>query len=173
MEIMNLHDTSAVAYVLGDDINTDLHCSSKYLPGKSSEYVAGMAFNELSPNLSKRLLESRGGILIAGQNFGINSSREQAVHILLIMQVKGIIAKSFGRQFFRNAINNGLPILECDTSLIKEGDTVNVNFESGVVQTSNGVHLQSKALPAEILSLIQAGGLIPFLKDNPDWSFAK
>ena len=164
MEIMNLHDTSAIAYVLGDDINTDLHCSSKYLPGKSSEYVAGMAFNELSPNLSKRLLESRGGILIAGENFGINSSREQA---------KGIIAKSFGRQFFRNAINNGLPILECDTSLIKEGDTVNVNFESGVVQTSNGVHLQSKALPAEILSLIQAGGLIPFLKDNPDWSFAK
>ena len=164
MEIMNLHDTSAIAYVLGDDINTDLHCSSKYLPGKSSEYVAGMAFNELSPNLSKRLLESRGGILIAGENFGINSSREQ---------VKGIIAKSFGRQFFRNAINNGLPILECDTSLIKEGDTVNVNFESGVVQTSNGVHLQSKALPAEILSLIQAGGLIPFLKDNPDWSFAK
>jgi 3-isopropylmalate dehydratase small subunit len=89
------------------------------------------------------------------------------------MQVKGIIAKSFGRQFYRNAINNGLPILECDISQIKDGEELSVDFSRGEIRTAGGALLQAKALPAEILSLIEAGGLIAFLKDNPDWNFAQ
>ena len=88
------------------------------------------------------------------------------------MGVKGIVAKSFGRQFFRNAINNGLPVLECDTSSLHEGDLLTVNFESGMVQTQDGSSIQGLSLPKEILSLIDAGGLIPFLKNNPLWNFA-
>ena len=173
MKAIDLHNMTAKAFVLGDDVNTDLHCSSKYLPGKSMEYVASVAFEQLSPGIAKQIAKSGGGILVAGENFGINSSREQATHILQLMQVKGIIAKSFGRQFYRNAINNGLPILECDISQIKNGEELSVDFSRGEIRTAGGALLQAKALPAEILSLIEAGGLIAFLKDNPDWNFAQ
>ena len=170
---VDLHNTSAKAFVLGDDVNTDLHCSSKYLPGKSMDYVASVAFEQLSPGIASQISASGGGILVAGENFGINSSREQAAHILQLLNIKGIIAKSFGRQFYRNAINNGLPILECDVSQIKNGEELSVDFSRGEIRTSGGEHLQAKALPMEILSLIEAGGLIAFLKNNPDWNFSK
>ena len=173
MAIKNLHNTAGKAYLLGDDVNTDLHCSSKYLPGKSTEYIAGVAFEELSPGIAKIISSAGGGFLVAGHHFGINSSREQAVHVLRMMGVKGIVAKSFGRQFFRNAINNGLPVLECYTSSIHDGDLLTVNFESGVVLTQDGNSIQGLSLPKEILSLIDAGGLIPFLKNNPLWNFAQ
>jgi 3-isopropylmalate/(R)-2-methylmalate dehydratase small subunit len=172
MAITNLHNTPARSYLLGDDVNTDLHCSSKYLPGKSTEYIAGVAFEELSPGIAKIISGAGGGFLVAGHHFGINSSREQAVHVLRMMGVKGIVAKSFGRQFFRNAINNGLPVLECDTSSINDGDLLTVDFASGMVRTQNGSSIQGLSLPKEILSLIDAGGLIPFLKNNPLWNFA-
>ena len=172
MAIINLHNAPARAYLLGDDVNTDLHCSSKYLPGKSTEYIAGVAFEELSPGIAKIISGAGGGFLVAGHHFGINSSREQAVHVLRMMGVKGIVAKSFGRQFFRNAINNGLPVLECDTSSINDGDLLTVDFASGMVRMQDGSSIQGLSLPKEILSLIDAGGLIPFLKNNPHWNFA-
>lgn len=170
---IDLHNTTAKVFVLGDDVNTDLHCSSKYLPGKSLDYIASVAFEQLSPGMAGQISAFGGGILVAGENFGINSSREQATHILQLMNIKGIIAKSFGRQFYRNAINNGLPILECDVSQIKNGEEITVDFSRGEIRTVSGVHLQAKALPKEILALIEAGGLIAFLKNNPDWNFAK
>jgi 3-isopropylmalate/(R)-2-methylmalate dehydratase small subunit len=172
MEIMNLQCVAGKAFLLGDDVNTDLNCSGKYLPGKSVEQIATVAFDGVRPGLAKDILAAQGGILVAGENFGINSSREQAIQILKMMQVKGIIAKSFGRQFFRNAINNGLAILECDTTLIQAGDHLTVNFQNGVVQTSGGLRLEAHQLPPEILALIECGGLIPFLSKHPDWKFS-
>ncbi len=172
MELIHLQSVTGKAFLLGDDVNTDLHCSGKYLPGKSVEQIAMVAFDGVSPGLGKNILAAQGGILVAGENFGINSSREQAVQILKMMQVKGIIAKSFGRQFFRNAINNGLAILECDTAAIKAGDDLSVNFQSGLVQTTGGLRLEANRLPAEILALIECGGLIPFLSKHPDWKFS-
>jgi 3-isopropylmalate dehydratase small subunit len=94
-------------YLLGDDVNTDLNCSGKYLPGKDEAFIATQAFEAVSPGFATRFVA--GSVIVAGKHFGINSSREQAVHILRRMGVAAIVAPSFGRQFFRNAINNGLP----------------------------------------------------------------
>lgn len=172
---MGLIDMQAVhgpVHLLGDHVNTDLHCSGKYLPGKSVQQIAEVAFEGVSPGLAKKMIGSGGGILVAGENFGINSSREQAVQVLKMMNVRGIIAKSFGRQFFRNAINNGLAILECDTSCIKDGSELTINFQSGMVHLADGSTLQANKLPLEILALIESGGLIPFLAKHPDWKFS-
>ena len=122
---------TGLSYVLGDDVNTDIHCSNKYLPGKDVAYVAQHAFEQLSPNLATQVNASAGGILIAGHHFGINSSREQATHVLHAMNIRAVVAKSFGRQFFRNAINNGLPVFECDTAQIGAEQTINIDFGKG------------------------------------------
>ena len=131
MAITRLHNSATKAYLFGDDVNTDLHCSNKYLPGKNVEDVAQVAFEELSPGIAKIISGAGGGFLVAGHHFGINSSREQ------------------------------------------DGDLLTVDFANGVVQTQNGSSIQGLSLPKEILSLIDAGGLIPFLKDNPQWNFAQ
>ena len=163
---------TGAAFLLGDDVNTDLNCSNKYLPGKDVAYVAQHAFEQLSPGIAARIAASGGGILVAGEHFGINSSREQAAHVLRQMHVRAIVAKSFGRQFFRNAINNGLAVFECDTSLIKEGQVLELNLAQGVL-ASDGRDLQvTHPLPAEILTILSMGGLVPFLQKYPDWNFA-
>ena len=155
-------------YVLGDDVNTDLCCSGKYLPGKDESYIAAQAFEAVSPGFAARF--ATGGVIVAGTHFGINSSREQAVHILRRMGVAAIVAPSFGRQFFRNAINNGLPVLECDTSGIADGDAVLLDL-SGQTMTVTGRHI-TRALPAmppAIRAILREGGLIPFLAKYPNW----
>jgi len=161
------------AFTLGDDVNTDIHCSSKYAPGKDSQFISTIAFEMLSPGFCERLRLAQGGIIVAGEHFGINSSREQAIAVLHLMQVRCILAPSFGRQFFRNAINNGLAILECDTRQIQEGSELTIDLSSGLVQTSQQQTIQASLLPKEVLKIISMGGLIPFLNQHPDWNFAE
>ena len=160
------------AFVLGDDVNTDIHCSNKYLPGKDPEYVAAHAFEQLAPALASEIALQGGGILVAGEHFGINSSREQAVHVLKIMNVRAIVAKSFGRQFFRNAINNGMPVFECDTASLVAGEPLTLDLNSGLIRYGAGGALSTQPLPGEILAILRMGGLIPFLQRYPDWRFA-
>jgi len=159
------------AFKLGDDVNTDINCSSKYAPGKDSQFISTIAFEQLSPGFSNRLQQSQGGIIVAGEHFGINSSREQAIAVLHLMQVRCILAPSFGRQFFRNAINNGLAILECDTSQISDGANLNIDLLTGLVQVESKQSIQASLLPKEVLKIISMGGLIPFLNQHPDWNF--
>ena len=156
------------AFVLGDDVNTDLNCSGKYLPGKDEAFIAAQAFEKLSPGFATRFVT--GGILVAGRHFGINSSREQAVHILRRIGVAAIVAPSFGRQFFRNAINNGLLVLECDTAGIVEGDMLALDL-SGQRLDVAARHLQRplNAVPPAIRAILHEGGLIPFLRKYPNW----
>ena len=97
------------ARIIGDEVSTDIHCSSKYLPGKDAAYIATVAFEQVAPGFAKAF--NKGDVIVAGKNFGINSSREQAVHVMHRMGVAAIIAPSFGRQFYRNAINNGMPVI--------------------------------------------------------------
>ena len=160
------------AFMLGDDVNTDIHCSNKYLPGKDVAYVAQHAFEQLSPGLAGQIATQGGGILVAGEHFGINSSREQATHVLHQMKVRAIVAKSFGRQFFRNAINNGLPLFECDTSAIVQGQMLELNLAKGVLCFQGRVLQETHPLPPEILAILSMGGLVPFLQKYPDWNFA-
>lgn len=154
--------------LLGDEINTDVHCSGKYLPGKDDAYIAQHAFEQVAPGFASRF--RKGDIIVAGRNFGINSSRERAVHILRMMGVSAIVALSFGRQFFRNAVNNGLPVVECDISGIAEEDDIAVDLAAGRVSLpAHGIAREVTPLPREIQAILAAGGLIAFLQKHPDW----
>lgn len=156
------------AHLLGDDVNTDVHCSSKYLPGRDNAYVARHAFEQLMPGFAARL--AAGDVIVAGKNFGINSSREQAVHVLHQLGVGAIVAASFGRQFFRNCINNGLPVVECDVTGISANDGIELDLALGrVAVPARGIVRETPPLPAEVQAILGAGGLIPFLKAHPDW----
>ena len=156
------------AYVLGNNVNTDLCCSGKYLPGKDEAFIASQAFEAISPGFVARFVS--GGVIVAGEHFGINSSREQAVHILRRMGVAAIVAPSFGRQFFRNAINNGLLVVECDTAGITEGDEIALNLEASVLSIAQKqITRPLPAVPEAIRAILREGGLIPFLKKYPDW----
>jgi len=155
------------AHVLGDDINTDIHCSSKYFPGKDNAYVAQHAFEQISPGFPSRF--TKGGVIVAGKNFGNNSSREQAVHVLRMLGVAGIVANSFGRQFFRNCINNGLAVVECDLP-VADGDEIEIDLALGrVAVPARDIVREVPALPPAVQAILAAGGLIPFLKAHPDW----
>jgi 3-isopropylmalate dehydratase small subunit len=162
---------SGKAHLLGDDINTDLHCSSKYHPGHDNAYVALHAFERLVPGFAARI--APGDVIVAGRNFGNNSSREQAVHVLHAMKVGGIVAASFGRQFFRNCINNGMPVVECGISGIAQDDEIELDLAGGrVAVPARGLAREVPPLPAEVRAILAAGGLIPFLKAHPDWKTA-
>lgn len=156
------------ARVLGADINTDIHCSSKYLPGRDNAYVAQHAFEQVAAGFALRF--RAGDVIVAGRNFGINSSREQSVHIMHAMGVAAVVAVSFGRQFFRNAINNGMPVVECDLAGVIEGDEIEIDLGAGRIATpGRGIAREVPPLPREVQAILAAGGLISFLKQHPDW----
>ena len=157
------------ARIIGDEVSTDIHCSSKYLPGKDAAYIATVAFDQVAPGFAKAFI--KGDIIVAGKNFGINSSREQAVHVMHRMGVAAIIAPSFGRQFYRNAINNGMPVLECDISGIVAGDALEIDLAAGrIAVPAKTITRAVPPLPATLRTLLEAGGLIPFLQKHPDWN---
>lgn len=156
------------AHLLGDDINTDLHCSSKYLPGRDNAYVAQHAFEQVAPGFASRL--KAGDVIVAGGNFGINSSREQAVHVMRMMGAAAVVSPSFGRQFFRNAINNGLPVVECGIAGIAQGDEIEIDLGAGkITVAARGITRSVPRLPREIQAILAAGGLFAFLKQHPQW----
>jgi 3-isopropylmalate dehydratase small subunit len=160
---------NGAAHKFGDNINTDVHCSNKYTPGKDVDDVAEVAFSRLDTGFQGRF--KMGDVLVAGANFGINSSREFAVHVLKTLGVSAIVAKSYGRQFFRNAINNGLPVIECDTDGIDTADAIEVDLATGkVIVAGKSIERQTPPLPREVQAILSSGGLIPFLKEHPDWS---
>jgi 3-isopropylmalate dehydratase small subunit len=159
------------ARLLGAGINTDINCSSKYLPGRDNAYIAQHAFETVASGFAGRV--KAGDIIVAGENFGINSSREQAVHIMKLMGVATIVAPSFGRQFFRNAINNGLPVVECDIAGIADGDAIAIDFARGtVVVPSRDINRTVAVLPPAVQRILAEGGLIAYLQKHPDWGLA-
>ena len=159
------------AHLLPEEINTDLHCSAKYMPGKDTAYVAQHAFEQIAPDFVSRF--APGDIIVAGHNFGINSSREQAVHALRLLGVAAVVSSGFGRQFFRNAINNGLAAVECDIGGLAEHDVLEIDLSAGVLKIpERGLERMFTPLPAAIQALLAEGGLIPFLQRYPDWKIA-
>ena len=159
------------ARLLGAEINTDINCSSKYLPGKDNAYIAKHAFDNVAPGFASRF--KTGDVIVGGKNFGINSSREQAVHIMKLMGVTAIVAPAFGRQFFRNAINNGLPVVECDIAGINDGDEIAIDLALGkVVVPARDINRTVAVLPPAVQRILAEGGLIAFLQKHPDWSLA-
>ena len=157
------------ARLLGAEINTDINCSSKYLPGKDNAYIAQHAFDNVAPGFAARF--KAGDVIVAGRHFGINSSREQAVHIMKLMGVSAIVAPAFGRQFFRNAINNGLVVVECDIAGIADGDAIAIDLARGSVDVAaRNISRSVAVLPPAVQRILADGGLIAYLQKHPDWN---
>ncbi len=151
------------AWVFGDDINTDLLAPAAYLKG-SMEEAASHCLEDLDKNFAQSV--SEGDVFVAGENLGIGSSREQAPHALQILGVRTVLAKSFGRIFYRNALNLGIHTLVCpDTDRINQGDRLQVDAAAGVVQNvTTGETLSCESLPDHLMEMVADGGLIPHLK---------
>ena len=152
----------------GDDIDTDAIIPGKYLTINTPHELAKHAFEGVRPEFARGVKE--GDMIVAGFNFGCGSSREHAPLALKGAKVKCIIAKSFARIFFRNAINIGLPLLECqDTDKIEEGDHIEVDFASGLItNTEKNQIYDATPLPDFVRGIVDAGGLIEFAKKLVD-----
>ncbi|NLN72097.1 MAG: 3-isopropylmalate dehydratase [Thermoplasmatales archaeon] len=142
---------------LGDDINTDQIIAGRYLRTTDKSVWAEHAFEDLDPNLSSRL---KGSVIVAGKNMGCGSSREQAAVALKEAGVVAVVAESFARIFFRNAVNRGIPLFEvpggCTCS---DGDEVRISLEGSWVEI-NGERYRALRLSDKMMEIIDAGGII-------------
>jgi len=153
------------AWVLGDNVSTDDIIPGRYLVKRSPQELGKHALENLLPEFPSRVRE--GDVLIAGKNFGCGSSREQAPLALKGAGVGAVIAESFARIFFRNAVNQGLPVMICRgvRAHFSTGEEVEYDLGRGVVRNlTRGVELRAEPLPDFMLSILRAGGLIPYLK---------
>ncbi|MEM0362402.1 MAG: 3-isopropylmalate dehydratase small subunit [Sulfolobaceae archaeon] len=148
----------------GDKIDTDIIIPARYLKYTDPQYLAQHAMEPLDPEFYKKA--SKGVILVAGKVFGMGSSREQAAIALKAAGVKAIIAESFARIFYRNAINNGLPVivLQNATKEINNDDTVVVNVETGEVIVNNSKVLKGSGISGMALEILKSGGIMEYLR---------
>ena len=124
------------SYLLGDDVNTDLIISGRYKFAISDmKELSKHIFEDIDPGFYARLKQGES-FLVGGKNFGMGSSREQAPLVIKEAGIVGVVAKSFARIFYRNAINIGLPLIEADTSKIKEQDELNIDLEKGKLRNA-------------------------------------
>ena len=153
------------AVIFGDDVNTDVIIPGRYLTTLDPEDLAKHAMEGLDPDFPEKA--RRGVIIVAGKNFGCGSSREQAPIALKYAGVRCVLAESFARIFYRNAINIGLPVLECPgiSRKVNPGDNLTVDLAEGKVRNdTKGVTLEALKLPDFLLSIIRDGGLIEHLR---------
>ena len=146
----------------GDDVNTDDIIPANYLVTGDPNELAKHAFESFRPEFTKKV--KAGDVIVADCNFGCGSSREHAPRALIGCGVSCVVAKSFARIFFRNSINIGLPLVECDVSA-NDGDELLVDFKSGTVRNlTKKTEFRFKSLPKFLLNLIEAGGLVEYTK---------
>lgn len=155
------------ARVLGDDVNTDYIISSTRKretidPGVLKQYL----LETLDPEFAASVLP--GDILVAGRNFGCGSAMEVAATVPYAAGIRAVLARSFARTYFRNAINNGLIPVECETGEIREGDrlTVDVGETLTVRNETRSETIPARALPAHMVRILEAGGLVPFFREH-------
>lgn len=158
------------AWKFGDSISTDLICPGRYFHLRSN-----------LPELAKHVLEdadrefaskmAAGDFVVAGNNFGLGSSREHAPTIIKLAGVSAVLAKSFARIFYRNAINVGLPLLECDTDRIDQDDELWVDLVTGIIKNrTKGIELSAHPLPKAMLNILNDGGLLSHIEKHGDFS---
>ena len=148
----------------GDDVNTDVIFPGKYTYTITDrKEMAAHALEDLDPTFAKAV--KPGDIVVAGRNFGCGSSREQAATCLKEAGVAAVVASSFARIFFRNAINEGLPLVECPEAIaaIESGGTIAIDFESGVLE-AGGKSFNFPGLPESVMGIVREGGLIPYVR---------
>jgi len=148
----------------GNDINTDVIFPGKYTYSISlPKEMALHALENLDPDFVQKV--KPGDIIVAGRNFGCGSSREQAAICLKYAGIQAVIAKSFARIFFRNAINQGLPVVICRDAAenIKQGDEVEIDFSRGRIVTKKGTY-DFVPFSGSVLEILNEGGLIPYTR---------
>jgi 3-isopropylmalate/(R)-2-methylmalate dehydratase small subunit len=157
------------AVKLGDNISTD-----DIIPGRFAHLRSNL------PELAKHVLEDAspgfaakvksGDFLVAGKNFGLGSSREHAPLVIKMSGVGAILAKSAARIFFRNAINQGLPVLLCNTDKISDGDELEIDLTVGVMNNlTSGITLSCSKIPPIMSAILKEGGLIPYIQKHKDF----
>lgn len=161
---------SGTAHVYGDNIDTDRIIPGKYTKTLDLTDLARHVLEDLDPSFSSRVRP--GDVLVAGSNFGCGSSREQAPVALKTAGVSVVVARSFARLFFRNAINIGLPVVEAPTHAIAAGHRVRVDLAAGLVtDEATGQAWPATRLPGAMRAILEAGGLVPYLLQHGDYVF--
>ena len=145
------------AVCVGEDIDTDLVIAGRYLRTKDHSLWVEHVFEDLDPTLAGRL---NGAVIVAGKNFGCGSSREQAAIAIHEAGVVAVVAPSFARIFFRNAINVGLPLIEC-SFICTEGSLVTFDLAEGWVE-AEGVRYTTRPLSPRMQAILAAGGLVNY-----------
>jgi 3-isopropylmalate/(R)-2-methylmalate dehydratase small subunit len=154
---------SGRAFIFGDDIDTDVLAPGRYMKSPIEE-LAQHCLEAVAPDFAKDVRP--GDFVIAGRNFGMGSSREQAAQALKVLGVSAVVAKSFGGIFYRNALNLGLPVVVCaETDSIEPGDRLRIDLADGAVSNeTSGRTLPSEPLPQFLLDMLADGGLVPHLE---------
>ncbi len=155
---MNAHGT---AHKYGDNVDTDVIIPARYLNTASHQELASHCMEDIDKEFVNKV--KKGDIIVAQKNFGCGSSREHAPIAIQASGISCVIASTFARIFYRNAINIGLAILECDEAArdIGDGDEIEVNFDTGLIRNhTNGRSYQAEPFPPFIQEIIQKGGLM-------------
>ncbi len=153
------------AYKFGDNIDTDVIIPARYLNVSTPEHLAAHCMEDADAEFAKKV--TKGDVIIGGENFGCGSSREHAPLAIKSCGVKAVIAKSFARIFYRNAINIGLPIIESVSAAeeIKEGDEIVIEDSGIITDVTTGKSYDAPPFPPFIKSIIDKGGLLNCIKD--------
>jgi len=159
--------TSGKTFRYNDNVDTDVIIPARYLNTSDPAALAAHCMEDIDAAFTTRV--APGDIIVAGANFGCGSSREHAPIAIKASGISCVIAKSFARIFYRNAINIGLPILECPEAVeaIKADDKVSVNFDTGVINNeTTGQTFQAAPFPPFMQNLIALGGLVEYVKSK-------
>ena len=151
---------------LGNDVNTDYIISSARKKETIDEQtLKRFLFESIDPAFAASV--RAGDVLVAGKNFGCGSAMEVAATVILAAEIPIVVAKSFARSFYRNAINNGLVPIECDTDRFSDGDVISITFDAAAIAVTNEQTAWTQTLPALggiAGAILDAGGLVPYLR---------
>lgn len=156
------------AWKFGDMVTTDHICPGRFFHLRTN-----------LPELAKHTLEDAradyaknvkpGDIVVAGRNFGMGSSREHAPVVIKLSGASAVVAESFARIFYRNAVNIGLPVVICDTSRIEDGDELSIDLESGkLVDKTKKFEIKFAPMPSAMMGILSEGGLVPYIQKHGD-----
>jgi 3-isopropylmalate/(R)-2-methylmalate dehydratase small subunit len=158
------------AWKFGNDVSTDHIAPGRYFHLRSNPLeLARHVLEDANPDFAKKV--QQGDFIVAGRNFGLGSSREHAALIIKLRGISAVLAQSFARIFFRNAVNIGLPVIVCDTDRISQGDVLEVDLRNGRGRDlTRNIELDLEPLPEVMLAILQDGGLINHVRKHGDFS---
>jgi len=159
------------AHIFGNDVNTDYIISGKYkFKTLDMNELAKHVMEDLDPDFYQKI--NPGDFIVAGSNFGCGSSREQAPLAVKYANISAVLAQSFARLFYRNAINTGLPVVECDTTNIATGDELEVDLTKGeITNRTKGIIIPVKPLPPVMIKILNDGGLAAHFRKYGGFNF--